>query len=252
MRTNGVGTTLKIAIVGKFYQTRYNKINLKKKNKKPFFIAFTAFLFLFLSVGCQTRKNAIGSPPAPIKTVTQNSKENLATFEFQIPKDWVPSPQYNLSVVACPKDAAEKKFEAAEDSLPFMVGIGNYYDSGLALSEKDKQMYQDLFAGKTSAYEEHMKQSFANAASMLSSDSSGQTNVPSADVKYQHYDGTHGKITEVPYFYTYEGKKHHIIQCYREDIPSLVAGAFDESVDLSSGKIALWVADSLKVSETAK
>jgi uncharacterized protein YbjQ (UPF0145 family) len=108
---------------------------------------------------------------------------------------------------------------------------------------------KDLFAGKTSAYEEHMKQSFADAASMLSSDSSGQANVPNVDVKYQHYDGTYGKITEVQYSYTYEGKKHHIIQCYREDIPSLVTGAFDESVDLSSGKIALWVADSLKVTE---
>jgi len=110
-------------------------------------------------------------------------------------------------------------------------------------------MYKDLFAGKPNAYEEHMKQSFANAASMLSSDSSNKVNPPTVDFNYQHYDGTHGKITEVQYSYTYEGKKRHIIQCYREDIPYLVTGAFDDSVDLSSGKIALWVADSLKVTE---
>ena len=57
------------------------------------------------------------------------------------------------------------------------------------------------------------------------------------------------KNAEVQYFYTYGGKKNHIIQCYLEDIPYLVTGAFDDSVDLSSGKIALWVADSLKVTE---
>ncbi|MCI1965457.1 MAG: hypothetical protein LKJ17_04900 [Oscillospiraceae bacterium] len=110
-------------------------------------------------------------------------------------------------------------------------------------------MYRYLFAGKTSAYEEHMKQSFANTANMLSSHSSSTLNPPKVDFKYQHYNGTDGNITEVQYSYTYNGKKTNIIQCYREDIPYLVTGAFDDSVDLSSGKIALWVANSLKVTE---
>ncbi|WP_411676883.1 hypothetical protein [Caproicibacter sp.] len=217
--------------------------------KKQLSITLMALTLLLLLVGCQTNKSTVGNPPVSLKTITQNSKGDLVTFEFGVPGGWVSGPQYNLSVVACPENAVEKKFETEEDSLPFMVGIGNYYYSGSALSEKDKQMYKDLFAGKTSAYEEHMKQSFANAASMLSSDSSSKVNPPKIDSNYKHYDGTHGKITEVQYSYTYGGKKHHIIQCYREDIPYLVTGAFDDSVDLSSGKIALWVADSLKVTE---
>ncbi|QNK40507.1 hypothetical protein [Caproicibacter fermentans] len=217
--------------------------------KRQLSITLMALTLLLLLVGCQTNKSPVGNSPVSMKTVTQNSKGDLATFEFGVPEGWASGPHYNLSVVACPKDAAEKKFEAEEDSLPFTVSIGNYYYSASAITEEDKQMYKDLFAGKTNAYEKHMKKSFDNAANILSSDQSSKVNPPKIDFNYQHYDGTHGKITEVQYSYTYGGKKHHIIQCYREDIPYLVTGAFDDSVDLSSGKIALWVADSLKVTE---
>ncbi|QNK42208.1 hypothetical protein [Caproicibacter fermentans] len=212
-------------------------------------IAFVGITLLFLMTGCQSSKSSVGNPPVSMKTVTQNSKEDLATFEFRVPEGWTSGPEDNLAVIACPKDAVEKKFETTEDSLPFTIGIANYYYPALAISEEDKQMYKDLFAGKTSAYEEHMKQSFSNAASMLNSESSNEVNTPKVDFKYQHYNGTYGKITEVQYSYTYNGKKTNIIQCYREDIPYLITGAFDDSIGLSSGKIALWVADSLKVTE---
>ncbi len=218
----------------------------KKKQLLVTSIVFTLFVLL---VGCQSNKKVVGNPPVTMKTVTQNSKQDLATFEFQVPEGWASSPKYNLSVIAYPKEAVNKKFEAEEDSLPYTVGIGNYYYSAIAISEKDKQMYKDLFAGKTSAYEEHMRNSFANSASMLNSNSSGQVNVPNVDFKYEHFDGTYGKITEVQYSYTLDGKKAHVVQCFREDIPYLVTGTFDNSVDLSSGKIALWVADTLKVKE---
>lgn len=218
----------------------------KKKQLLVTSIVFTLFVLL---VGCQSNKKAVGNPPVTMKTVTQNSKQDLATFEFQVPEGWASNPKYDLSVIAYPKEAVNKKFEAEEDFLPYTVSIGNYYYSAIAISEKDKQMYKDLFAGKTSAYEEHMRQSFANAASILNSNSSGQANVPSVDFKYEHYEGTYGKITEVQYSYVYDGKKTHIVQCFREDIPYLVTGALDDSVELSSGKIALWVANSLKVTE---
>ena len=203
-----------------------------------------------------------------MKTVTQNSKEDLATFEFRVPEGWTSGPEDNLAVIACPEDAVEKKFETAEDSLPFTISIANYDYPALAISEEDKQMYQDLFAGKTGAFEERIMRGYSmskdsiDAPSTLKgyfglllpddggdSRSSSAANKPKIDFQYQHYDGTYGKITEVRYSYPYNGKKIGIIQCYREDIPYLITGAFDDSVDLSSGEIALWVADSLKVTE---
>jgi hypothetical protein len=240
----------------------------REMNKKKLLsVALVGIVLLFFWVGCQPNKSTLGEPPVPMNTVTQNSDVDLVTFEFQLPKGWISAPQYTLTVVGCPKDSIEKVFKAGEDVLPITIGIGNYYYSGLVLSEKDKQMYKDLFAGKTNAYEERMKRPIASAADfdMPSSfkdyldpllpkkDDSSQTsnaaNTPKIDFQYRHYDGTNGKITEVQYSYTYNGKKTHIIQCYREDIPYLITGAFDDSVDLSSGKIAPWVASSLKVTE---
>lgn len=210
----------------------------------------------------------MGDPPVSMKTVTQNSKGDLATFEFRVPEGWASGPEDNLAVLACPEDAVKKKFETAEDFRPFSISIANYYYPALAISEEDKQMYRDLFAGKTGAFEERMMRGYSKSKDITStpstlkgyfdlllpddgdsSQSSSAADKPEMDFKYQHYDGTYGKITEVQYSYAYNGKEVHIIQCYREDIPYLITGAFDDSVDLSSGKIALWVADSLKVTE---
>lgn len=224
-------------------------MEMKEMNKKKRLSIVLAVILLLLLAGCQASESVVGNPPVPMKAVTQNSKEDLATFAFQLPEDWASAPQNLLTVIGCPESAAQKNFKTQEDELPFKVGVSNYYYPGLALSEKDKEIYKNLFAGKTSAYEEHIKQSFANAAGMLSAESSSTVRSPKVDFKYQHYNGTHGKITEVQYSYVYNDKETHIIQCYREDIPYLVTGAFDDSVDLSSGKIALWVADSLKVTE---
>ena len=218
--------------------------------KEGLSVALAGIVFLFFMVGCQTNRSTVGDPPVPMKTVTQNSKGDFATFEFQLPEGWASAPKspLPLTVIGYPESAVQKNFKSEEDALPFLVGISNYYYSGLALSEKDKQMYRDLFAGKTDTYEDRIRQSFARAATMLDSGSSN-TEIPEVNFQYQHYDGANGKITEVQYSYQYNGKKTHIIHCYREDIPYSITGAFDDSVDLSSGAVALWVANTLKVTE---
>ena len=235
--------------------------------KKLVSVTLIALTSLFLMAGCQTDNRAVGEPPVPMKTVTQNSKEDLATFEFQVPEGWASAPKELLTVFGYPESAAQTNFKTEEDAFSFMVGIRNYYYPALALSEEDKQMYKDLFAGKPDAFEERMNSSLASEteidapSSILgwfdlllpkeddAGQSSGAANKPEMDFQYQHYNGTNGKITEVQYSYTYNGKEVHMIECYREDIPYLITGAFDESVDLSSGQIALWVADSLRVTE---
>lgn len=232
--------------------------------KKQLSITLLVLTILLLLTGCQAQKSIIGDPPVSMKTVTQNSNEGLATFEFLLPKGWISGPKYNLAVLACPENAVYKKFKTEQNYLPYTITISNYYYPGLAISEEDKQMYRYLFAGKTSAYEEFMNNrsnfngkmntpsSLKDYFNLLLPDdgkSSSVTNKSRIKFQYQHYDGTYGEITEVQYSYVYNGKKTHIIQCYREDIPYSVIGAFDDSVDLSSGKIVLWVANSLKVTE---
>ena len=237
--------------------------------RKLLSITLLGTILSFLLAGCQaTNRNRGGDPPVPMKSVIQNSEENYATFVFQLPEGWISAQQNYLTVAGCPEDAVKRKFETAEDALPFTVGISNYYYSGMALSEEDKQMYKDLFSGRTSAFEERMNRSStlsnnlgstpSTAKGFLdlllprktgSSQSSSKANTPQQNFQYKYYDGTNGKITEVQYSYSYNGKTFHTVQCYREDISYLITGAFDDSADISSGKIALWVADSLKVTE---
>ena len=219
--------------------------------------------------GCQASgRKKVGEPPVPMKTVSQNSREDYATFEFELPEGWISAQQSYLAVAGCPADAVDKKFETSEEVLPFMLNIRNYYYSGMALSEEDKLMYQNLFSGKTGSFEEHVNRSLSRSADLGStpstakgfldlllpsgagsSQSSGKASAPQRKFQYQYYDGTSGKITEVRYSYSFNGRTYQMIQCYREDIPYLITGAFDDSLDLSSGEIVLWAADSLKVTE---
>lgn len=241
-----------------------NKMNIRKWVS----VALVGSILMVLLAGCQTSdRSPVGKPPAPMKSVTQNSEEDYATFEFQLPEGWTSGPQSYLTVAGCPKEAVTRKFETMEDTLPFVVSISNYYHTGLKLSEEDKEMYQDLFSGKTKSFEERINRSYTLSDDLgtpsgakdffglllpeetNSSQTSSNANVPQKDFEYHYYSGTNGKITEVRYSYSYNGKTVRIVQCYREDIPYLITGAADDSVDLSSGEIALWVADSLKVTE---
>ncbi|MCI1965456.1 MAG: hypothetical protein LKJ17_04895 [Oscillospiraceae bacterium] len=54
--------------------------------KKPLSIMLIMVTLLLLLTGCHTQKSIIGDPPVSMKTVTQNSNEGLATFEFLLPK----------------------------------------------------------------------------------------------------------------------------------------------------------------------
>ena len=72
---------------------------------------------------------------------------------------------------------------------------------------------------------------------------------PKPTYEYAYYSGTKGKIVEVKGTYTWNDTTYAIVEYYREDIPCVVFGSFGDSKGLSSGDIALWVADSLEVEE---
>ena len=84
---------------------------------------------------------------------------------------------------------------------------------------------------------------------LLNPDSSASDEEYLFDYECKYYSGKHGKIAAIKYSYNYGGKPRRFIECHREDIPYMVSGAFDDSLELSSGDIVLWVADSLKASE---
>ena len=72
---------------------------------------------------------------------------------------------------------------------------------------------------------------------------------PKPTYEYAYYNGTKGKIVEVKGTYTWNDTTYTIVEYYREDIPYAVFGAFSDTEELSSGDIALWIADSLETEE---
>ena len=188
-------------------------------------------LLLCLSfAGCS--KKTLGDSPVPLETVTQNSRNDLITFEFSLPSGWITDSQDYYAVAA-----GNIKEYVGEDDPSLRLVISNYRHTGWLFSEEDEKRIDDLFQGKTEAYEQHINslQEF--------------THMKAENFQYQYYRGTDGTIAEVQYSYTYQNKTFHEILCYREDIPYVITGASKDSNELSSGDIVPWVADSLKVTE---
>lgn len=188
-------------------------------------------LLLCLSfAGCS--KKTLGDSPVPLETVTQNDQGNRVTFEFGLPSGWVSGSPYDYAI-----EAVNIKKYAGEEEPALSLGISNYRRVGWSFSEEDEKRMDDLFQGKTEAYEQHINKLME------------KTNTKVDHFQFQYYKGTYGTIVEVQYTYTYQGEPFHEIRCYREDIPYMVTGAFRDSNELSSGDIVPWVADSLKVTE---
>lgn len=214
------------------------------KNRRIAAILAGVSIMLFIS-GCQD--GGIGEPPANMKTVTQNSTGDNATFEYEIPEDWMSGMSDALSVGAFPEAMNGNREMKGVDALPYSVLIDQrYYHDHSMTKEEQKIMFEELFAGDPEAYEEHLQTEFSVSlfARYEVIDPPEYTGFT-----YKKYQGENGPITEVCYSETHEGKTIRVIRCYREDIPYMVTGVFDESLELSSGDLVPWVASSLKVTE---
>ena len=71
------------------------------------------------------------------------------------------------------------------------------------------------------------------------------------DFTYSEYNGKNGKIIAIEYSCVIINKTYKAINCYRDDDYS-VCGVFDDETELSSGDLALWIADNIEVSEHYK
>lgn len=201
--------------------------------------------------GCQT--NSLSEPTVKMKTVTQNDDGDNATFEFEIPEDWVAGTYSTLSLGTMPEAMYGNKDLTTADVCSYIVFIDEYYymDYGIYTTEEKQQLYKDLFAGKTETYEEYIKTK-ATIRGVFGSLKLIKGDFQATNFEYKHHQGKDGKILEVRYSWVCENETVQTVRYYREDIPYVVTGAFSDSVELPSGEVAPWVVNSLKVTENYK
>ena len=130
-----------------------------------------------------------------------------------------------------------------------ILGISCYREKTGDLSYKERiAAIEELLNGNSKPYEAFTKDNVGEMDDDIVTD----------DFEFELFKGTYGKIATVKYTVTYPEEHgsitQHVIRCYREDIPYMVTGAFGKDDSLSSGDIALWAANTLKVTEhfTAK
>ena len=144
------------------------------------------------------------------KKVIQDSRNGFVTFAFEIPEEWISS-----------EDEGYRSVKVFSENMADSVNKSNAYDLILGIS----------------CYRE----------------STGDENHGAADFEFQLFKGQYGKIAAVKYTVTYPNKYNlapqRMIRCYRKDIPYMVTGVFHEDDTLSSGDVALWVTNTLTVTE---
>ena len=170
-----------------------------------------------------------------------------------------------------------------EDILPLRIQVQNYYKiDGIDENEKDdlQAAYHELFNGNSNKYREYINKSagvsierveynkylkahegeteeqirygFLDMIGMLTDNPNSENSQEKnylTDFDCKYFKGKHGTIAQVKYSFEYDGKTYSGVYCIREDIPYMVLGGFDDSVELSSGDIALQAAYSLEITE---
>lgn len=202
-------------------------------------------------VGCTEVKTAsIPDVNISMKTVTQNSDLDFITFEFKAPENWTVYPEDVVSV--CGVDELHLKQEnIGKEASPYLFYIKKYDALTDSAADRMKPIMKDLFVGNPNPYIEEMNSYIAVLNDETTSDNQQSPSKKQyiTDFKSKCYKGKNGRILEVQYRYPVKGKNFYAVYCYLEKIPYVVYGEIDETVDLSSGNIVLWVADSLKVTE---
>ena len=250
-------------------------------NKKHIVLTIIIVVIITYFVGCQ-QNNAIIKPDAEMKTVTQNSLDDYVTFTFDVFSDWKVLAQDYTSIACFSPNANETN--ASDKISPYKLSIENYIiPSLMPIADNYRQAYEDLFKGKYEGIEEIINDSieYINIGKVMDSfpeqkfespeslmdffymlidgpstpddimPESWEDKVWASDFKYSEYDGKNGKIIAVEYSYVIIDKTYKAINCYRDDNYS-VCGVFDDAAELSSGDLALWIADNMEVSEHYK
>lgn len=241
--------------------------------KKAIAIMLAGVFFLLGLTGCGKAK-AEKMPECDIsmQTVTQSSQIGYVDCTFSLPPTWTTASLRNFGVTAHHPVWETVEFENEAQLRAYTLTVDNYYRPDYSVLKFDnnlQQIYGDLFAGKTESYQNHLNEHTAFANECLEAeklyDSQGETgtgqNAPSRqsasgeteryiqDFNCRFVQGDNGRIAVVTFRYLYDGVFYSAINCIREDIPYMVSGDFNDTLEVSSGDIALHVANSLQVVE---
>ena len=249
--------------------------------KNKILSAIISIVLMISLVGCQ-QNNKIIRPDVETKTVTENSQEDYVTFSLDVPSDWKVLTQDYVSIACFSSKANETN---ANDKIsPCKLSIDNYIiPSLMPIDDKYKQAYNDLFNGKYDGIKDLICDNieYINIGKVMDNFpdvtfetpesirdyfnilvdgiSTPDVTMPDSwedkewatDFTFSEYNGKNGNIIAVEYSYIIIDKTYKAINCYRDDDFS-VCGAFDDNTELSSGDLALWVADNMEITKHYK
>ncbi len=254
-----------------------------KKSLSLLLIAISIFTLCFSGCGIGTKTESIPQCDIPMQTITQSFlADNTTQITFKIPSTWQAEPRRDYFIRAyegdsLPSSPNENRFA---ESFPYAVEITNYnYLNGYQSSEltdRIKEVYRELVNGNPESYQKYLNESIGSTIIFLeyqkqqgegSQESpnsimdiwsmlAGEAIADNADYSTVNYltefsctyvDGDFDTIAVVKYTFEYDGRIYKGIYCILKSIPYMVWGCFDDSLELSSGDIALQVANSLVV-----
>lgn len=246
---------------------------MRAKKIVSLFMVVAGVLSLFLS-GCTAKQKTEEIPPCdiPMQTIEQQSLNHYANFKFSVPEGWLSEETGKLSIASASSEIRQVNVDNPE---AWTLYIKNYQYSnwGQEYSEEYIKAYHNLFRGETALYKTTLNTAVSrilqSSDSTLSSDSDlldifnfiasayeESNSTPASEgsqyitaLNCQLYSGKNGKIAVVKYTISVEEHNYFMIDCIREDIPYLISGCFDDTLEISSGDIALWTANSLEVDE---
>lgn len=204
-------------------------------------LSLTVVLSISLS-SCDTVP-MVGECDFSTKKVIQDSRNGFVTFAFEIPEEWISSEDEGYRSV---KVFSENMADSVNKSNAYdlILGISCYRESTGDLSFAERMnAIEELLNGNGQPYEEFTKKNTGTMDNEITAD----------DFEFQLFKGQYGKIAAVKYTVTYPNKYNlapqRMIRCYRKDIPYMFTGVFHEDDTLSSGDVALWVTNTLTVTE---
>lgn len=253
-----------------------------KRTVSLFIVVISIFSLCFSGCGTETKTESIPQCDIPMQTVTQSFlADNSTRITFKIPSTWQAESCHDYFIRAyegnsLPSSPNENRFA---ESFPYAVEITNYnYLDGYLSSEltdRIKKVYKDLINGNPENYQKYLNESIGSTIIFLEyqkqqegslgspnsvmdiwsmlADESIDDNTNSRDVNYltefscTYVDGDFDTIAVVKYAFEYDGRIYKGIYCILKSVPYMVWGCFDDSLELSSGDIALQVANSLVV-----
>lgn len=250
-----------------------------------FLLGFVVFLMSFS--GCSRDNDSIsyesiGEPPVPMKMVRQQmNPPNTHILEFSLPEDWVYGTTYfGISAISASaqnallnelengeKTAVDENWEAnisyKLEQFPLYIHIVYvapsedipFFDINWEQEKSAFEKRRIEFLIQSLKFQEKLDENSLSSAWNPLETMSGLPSATSEEIQnfpiqfqYKHYIGKQGKILEIKNILEWKNKKYIIVEYHKEDIPYSVWGAFDSSMDLPSGNIALWIMDSFTIS----